>query len=67
MFLKILNKKMISFLSNYDYFCKVLREGVHYPQRHNDRYLKNGVSKSILLVIWHASFQLYREHHDGVI
>ena len=45
----------------------VLREGVHYPQRHNDRYLKNGVSKSILLVIWHASFQLYREHHDGVI
>ena len=32
-----------------------------------DRYLKNCVSKSIVLVIKHAKFQLYRVHHDGVI
>ena len=35
--------------------------------RHIDRYLKNGVSKSIVSVIKHASFQLYVVQHDGVI
>ena len=34
---------------------------------HIDRYLKNGVSKSIVCVIKHANFQLYRVHPDGVI
>ena len=36
-------------------------------QRHIDTYLKNSVSKSIVLVIKHAKFQLYRVHPDGVI
>ena len=36
-------------------------------QRHIDRYLKNGVTKSIVHVIKHANFQLYRVHPDGVI
>ena len=35
--------------------------------RHIDRYLKNGVSKSIVHMIKHANFQLYRVHPDGVI
>ena len=34
---------------------------------HNDRYLKNVASKSIVHVIKHASFQLYIEHPDEVI
>ena len=28
---------------------------------HNDRYLKNSVSKSIVHVIKHANFQIYRD------
>ena len=32
-----------------------------------DRHLKNSVSKSIVHVIKHANFQLYRVHPDGVI
>ena len=34
-----------------------------------DRYLqlKNGVSKSIVHVIKHVNFHLYRAHPDGVI
>ena len=32
-----------------------------------DIYLRNGVSKSIVHVIKHANFQLYRAHPDGVI
>ena len=35
--------------------------------RHIDRYLKNGVLKSIVLVIKHAKFQLYSAQSDGVI
>ena len=31
-----------------------------------DRYLKNGVSKTIVHVIKHVNFQLYRVHPDGV-
>ena len=34
---------------------------------HIDRYLKNGVSKSIVHVRKHANFQLYSIHADGVI
>ena len=37
-------------------------------QRHIDRYLKNSFSKSIVLLIKHAKFQLYRElfrKHDN--
>ena len=30
-------------------------------------YLKNGVSKSIVDMIKHANFQLYRVYPDGVI
>ena len=36
-------------------------------QRHIDRYLKNGVSKSIVHVIKHVSFQLYMAHPYEVI
>ena len=32
-----------------------------------DRYLKNGVSKSIAHVIKHVNFQLHSVHPDGVI
>ena len=32
-----------------------------------DRYLKNGVSKSIFHVIKHVDFRVYRAHPDGVI
>ena len=32
-----------------------------------DRYQKNGVSKSIVHVIKHTNFQLYRVQPDGVI
>ena len=32
-----------------------------------DRYLKNGVSKTIVHVTKHVNFQLYRVHPDGVI
>ena len=35
--------------------------------RHIDRYLKNGFSKSIVHVIKHANFQLFRVQADGVI
>ena len=31
-------------------------------ERHIDRYLKNGISKSIVLVVRHANFQLYKVH-----
>ena len=31
------------------------------------RYLKNGVSKSIVRVVKHANFQFYKVHPDGVI
>ena len=34
---------------------------------HIDKFLKSGVSKIIVHVIKHASFQLYRVHPDGVI
>ena len=34
---------------------------------HIDRYLKDGLSKSIIRVIKHANFQLYRLHPDKVI
>ena len=36
-------------------------------QRHIDRYLKNGVSKSIVHVIKPANVQLHRVDPDGVI
>ena len=35
--------------------------------RHIDRYLKYSVSKSIVRVITHANFQLYRVHPGGAI
>ena len=35
--------------------------------RHTDRYLKNGISKSIVQVIKYANFQLYTVHPDAVI
>ena len=38
-----------------------------YKGRYIDRYLKNSVSKSIVHVIKHANFHLYRVHSDGVI
>ena len=34
---------------------------------HINRYLKNGVSESIINVIKHVNIQLYRAHPDGVI
>ena len=37
------------------------------PERHIDRYLKNGVSKSIVHVIKHANFEIYRVHPERVI
>ena len=37
------------------------------PERHINRYLKNDVLKSIVDVIKHANFQLYRLHPDRVI
>ena len=51
------------------HFCEVLLIIVQVNRflRHIDRYLKNGVSKSIFHVIRHANFQLYRVHPDGVI
>ena len=39
----------------------------YHTYRHIDRYLKNGVSKSIAHVIYHTNFQLYRVHPDGVL
>ena len=36
-------------------------------QRHIDRYLKNGVSKSIVHVIKHANVQLHKVQPDGNI
>ena len=37
------------------------------PLRHIDRYLENGVSKSIVRMIKYANFQLYRVHLNGFI
>ena len=39
----------------------------HFYLRHINRHLKNSVSKSIVLVIKHAKFQLHRVQPDGVI
>ena len=36
-------------------------------ERHINRYLKNGVSKSIVQMIKYANFQLYTLYPDGVI
>ena len=33
---------------------------------HNYKYLKNGVSKSVVHVVKHANFPLYRIYPDGV-
>ena len=41
--------------------CKILSG----CQRHIDRYLKNGVSKSIVHVTKDINFQLYRVHPAG--
>ena len=35
--------------------------------RHTDRYLKNGVSKSIVPAIKPANFQFYRVYPDRII
>ena len=43
------------------------REIYELPQRHIERYLKNGALKSILRMIKNANFQLYRVQLDGVI
>ena len=39
---------------------------IEVSSRHNDRYLQNGASENIVLVIRHANFQLYKAHSDGV-
>ena len=36
-------------------------------EKHSNRYVKNGVSKSIILMIEHTNIELYRVYPGGVI
>ena len=47
--------------------CKTALDKTVFVKPIIERYLENGVSKSIVYVIKHANVQLYRVHLDGVI
>ena len=49
------------------YHTTKINDKIIYSYNIKGRYLKNGVSKSIVHIIKHAKFQLYRVHSDGVI